>query len=330
MERQHIARLLPDGTLDPAWNPQANGVVRALAVNGAGDIFLGGNFSVVGGLVRLGIAKLSGGASAAVDAVWDPAANAPVFALAIGAGDDLYVGRGFIGIGGEQRAFIAKLKGTGLGVADAQWNPSADNAVLAFGVDDAGSVFVGGAFTNIGGQSRASVAKLSATGDGAADPAWSQPTNGWIETLVLDGEGHVFVGGAFTTIGGVPRDNMAKLSTSGRGQADAVWDPSPDRPVFALVLHGGGALYAGGFFTSIGGLSRNNIAALSRTGTGLADLQWNPSANATVSRLRTSSTGAIYAAGQFTSIGGQPRNRLAALPPVQLPDSIFADGFEAR
>jgi hypothetical protein len=34
IERNRIAHILSDGTLDPSWNPNANGGVRALAVSG--------------------------------------------------------------------------------------------------------------------------------------------------------------------------------------------------------------------------------------------------------------------------------------------------------
>jgi hypothetical protein len=69
-------------------------------------------------------------------------------------------------------------------------------------------------------------------------------------------------------------------------------------------------VYAGGDFTSIGGQSRNNFAALDAT-TGLATA-WNPNAISSVYDLALSGS-TVYAGGSFSSIGGQTRNRLAAL-----------------
>ena len=41
----------------------------------------------------------------------------------------------------------------------------------------------------------------------------------------------------------------------------------------------GTSVYAGGYFTSIGGQTRNYLAKLSSSGTGAADATWNPNAN---------------------------------------------------
>src|SRR5437773_3167831 len=45
--RNHIARLNPDGTLDPIFNPNANNTVLAIALQEDGKILVGGSFSGV-------------------------------------------------------------------------------------------------------------------------------------------------------------------------------------------------------------------------------------------------------------------------------------------
>src|SRR5437899_4177684 len=56
--RNHIARLNPDGTLDTAFDPNANDVVFSIAVQADGKILAGGFFSGIGGLTRNHIARL--------------------------------------------------------------------------------------------------------------------------------------------------------------------------------------------------------------------------------------------------------------------------------
>ena len=47
--RNHIARLNPDGTLDTTFDPNADGIVRSIAVQSDGKILAGGDFSTIGG-----------------------------------------------------------------------------------------------------------------------------------------------------------------------------------------------------------------------------------------------------------------------------------------
>src|SRR5207237_6204049 len=59
--RNHMARLNPDGTLDAAFNPNANNSVLAIVVQPDGKILVGGQFSgtnSIGGQTRNFIARL--------------------------------------------------------------------------------------------------------------------------------------------------------------------------------------------------------------------------------------------------------------------------------
>jgi uncharacterized delta-60 repeat protein len=79
-----------------------------------------------------------------------------------------------------------------------------------------------------------------------------------------------------------------------------------------------------GFFTSIGGQTRNYIARLDAV-TGLAD-SFNPNANFPVTGIAVQADGKILAAGQFSgpnSIGGATRNFIARLDPT----TGLADSF---
>src|SRR5476651_2660840 len=69
--RNHIARLNSDGTLDTAFNPNANGAVNVIAVQADGKILVGGSFSqsngtpTIGGQTRNFIARLDATTGAA-------------------------------------------------------------------------------------------------------------------------------------------------------------------------------------------------------------------------------------------------------------------------
>src|SRR5882672_3095519 len=50
--RNFIARLNADGTLDAAFNPNANASVNAIALQADGKILVGGAFTIIGGQTR--------------------------------------------------------------------------------------------------------------------------------------------------------------------------------------------------------------------------------------------------------------------------------------
>ena len=110
---------------------------------------------------------------------------------------------------------------------------------------------------------------------------------------------HLFVGGAFTTINGSPRNRIAKLDAGGTGTVDAGWDPDASSTVTSLAT-AGTDLYAGGFFTTIGAEPRNFVAAVD-TGTGVVDPDWDPDANNIVRALALTATD-VYVGGDFTEI----------------------------
>ena len=92
--RNRIARLNPDGTLDTAFNPNANGTVYAIAVQADGKILVGGAFTQrIGGQTRNRIARLD--ATTGLADSFDPNANSTVYSIAVQADGKILVGGDF-------------------------------------------------------------------------------------------------------------------------------------------------------------------------------------------------------------------------------------------
>jgi hypothetical protein len=85
--------------------------------------------------------------------------------------------------------------------------------------------------------------------------------------------------------------------------------PTVDGVVFTLT-EANDVLYIGGLFSSVGGLPRQNLAAIK-----ISDfevLSWSPVCDSTVRDIEMIS-GTIYICGLFQHVNGTPRNTLAAL-----------------
>src|SRR5262245_36999240 len=143
---------------------------------------------------------------------------------------------------------------------------SVTNGPVSTVVRDANTIYIGGDFTLVGPSTDG--APLSTASGSLIEPFPRVEGDVW--AVVSDGAGGWYIGGNFSAVGGVPRSKLAHILADG---SVASWDPNPDGPVYALSASVS-TVYAGGFFTNIGGQARNYIAALdAATGTATA---WDP------------------------------------------------------
>jgi uncharacterized delta-60 repeat protein len=317
--RNRIARLNPDGTLDTAFDPNANrtdyAIVYAIALQPDGKILVGGLFTSIGGQQRNNIARLD--ATTGLADSCNPNANDLVLSIALQADGKILAGGAFSSIGGQARIGIARLDAT-TGLADS-FDPNAPNgAVEAIVVQADGKILVGGVFGTIGGQQRNNIARLDAT-TGLAD-SFNPSASDLVLSIALQADGKILAGGFFTTIGGQPRNRIARLDAT-TGLADS-FDPNANLYVYAIVVQADGKILVGGNFNvglgqnSIGGQPRNYIARLDPV-TGLAD-SFDPNANSFVLSIAVQPDGKILTGGDFNGLlpnGGAfvTRNRIARL-----------------
>ncbi|MBN2147831.1 MAG: putative Ig domain-containing protein [Anaerolineales bacterium] len=111
-----LARLNTDGSLDTSFDPGEgpNGSVAAIVIQPDGKILIGGDFTLVDGILRRRVARLE--SHGTVDALYDSSSgpNALVSTLALQADGKLLLGGLFTEIEGDTRNHIARLDIDGL------------------------------------------------------------------------------------------------------------------------------------------------------------------------------------------------------------------------
>ncbi len=210
--RSRLAAFDSSGNLT-AWNPGANGIVRALAV-ADGTVYAGGEFTQAGGgtgtTLRNYLAAFDAAGSGAIaPTAWNPGADYAVYALAVANGT-VYAGGLFFQAGGgtgtTPRNKLAAFDAAGSGaIAPTAWNPGANSTVLALAIAN-GTVYAGGGFNRVGGGTgttlRNRLAAFDAAGSGTIAPtAWNPGANGIVQALAV-ANGTVYAGGEFTQAGG--------------------------------------------------------------------------------------------------------------------------------
>jgi len=311
--RGNIARLNTDGTLDTAFDPNANGSVWSMVVQPNGKILVGGDFTTIAGQPRTGIARLD--AMTGLPDSFNPNADGAsprVRSLAVQADGKILACGGFDTIGGQLRRTIARIDPT-TGLPDS-FDPQSNSSVITIAVQTDGKILVGGVFTNIGGQPRNHIARLDPTN--ALADSWNpnSNSNGVVYAMVLQPDGRILVAGTFSdfnggTIGGQPRNRIARLDAT-TGLADS-FNPNANNAVESLGPQADDKIVVGGQFTNIGGAPRSAIARVHGT-TGLPD-SFNPNANGSVWSMAVQPDGKILVSGSFSFIGGWGRNDFARL-----------------
>jgi len=121
----------------------------------------------------------------------------------------------------------------------------------------------------------------------------------------------LYIAGNFTSVGGVPRKNIAAINVASKKVTS--WYPKNgvDNTVHSMITCGSNLLVAGDF-TRIGNTTRNRIAAVDLNTAQVAS--WYPmnGANSTIYTMKYINN-TLYIGGNFIQIGNQFRNRIAAL-----------------
>ena len=319
--RHNILRLQPDGTLDPNWKPRFGETVHALASDGSGALYVSGDFLRVNYIEQPGLTKLTGANTDTVEAAWVPSKNSflaqpgGVQTIAVAPNDILYVG-------GRITAKVSALNGE----MDHTWTPNANGSVEAIALDANNDVILAGGFYQIGLTPQNGFAKVSGT-TGALDTSWNLGADGRGTALLVDGA-DLYIGGQFGNVQEIARDEVARVTLT--GTLDQSWGSTTNN--YAPFWTGTTSLSrsASGELFATGQHSVDNAVfgtLLKFSSAGELDLTWRPTSNGDVRAGLIGRDGNLYVGGAFTQVSGTPRFGLAALP-LQVPDKIFADGFE--
>ncbi|MGH7942024.1 MAG: hypothetical protein ACREFR_13235 [Limisphaerales bacterium] len=288
----------PVGVSTPGTQPEAGAI--ALAVGG-GYLFAGGNFTSIGSYAIPyvgywnGTSWISMGAAGQVNAIVYDGTNA-------------WVGGAFISVIGVFSPGLALYKvGTGWSsVGEASGGSRSVNAIARGG----GSMYVGGNFTGIGSVhglvSASNIAVYnystgtwSALGSGA---------NGTVSAILVT-NGVVYVGGSFTSAGGVAANGIAEWNGSTwSALGNGLTNSSGAGTVNALATSGN-TLYAGGTFTNADGAYAAGVAAWNGStwpglGSGLYSSAFGGQAGSANALVAIGND--LYVGGNFTSAGNKP------------------------
>ncbi|HJN89164.1 MAG TPA: Calx-beta domain-containing protein, partial [Verrucomicrobiota bacterium] len=270
-------------------------------------------------------------------------ADKPVYAVAMDVGNNALVAGEFNEVNAKGAPRLARIKINGVLDAEFDVGAGPNNTVFSMQLDDIDSIYIGGLFNQVDGVTRKHLARLTADGavDAAFDPGsrvggtvfdialgWGRVLaagDAGVVALALDGSragdfappaidgdvfavalqpnGKIVIGGEFTRVNDVTRNNVARLNRD--GSLDESFDPGvgPNASVHALAVDRDGILI-GGLFVTVEGLSSRRLARLGFDGRLSRDFMVGSGFNGPVQTIYHRVDGRYLIGGSFGNYDG--------------------------
>lgn len=268
------------------------------------SVFVVGDFRAVGTMGNVILGKWD-----SISQTWSPVGGVTTGVSTMTAdGTDLYVGGAFTSIGGVSANNIAKYDSI-----TSTWSAlgtGVNSSVSAISVSG-GVVYVGGAFSTAGGSAASKLARFDIS-TATWSPMGSGITGSFDTAYSIAASGNkVYVGGSFTSIGGVFANRIGSFDISTGTWSALGGGISGNSQIIYSIAVNGTDVYVGGSFTTanstitVNGIAKWNGTSWSAMGSGAS-----PASTAYVYDLKVIGS-EVYAAGAFTTMGGITVNNVA-------------------
>jgi uncharacterized delta-60 repeat protein len=322
--------------LDETFTPGtgANGAVFDLVIQTDGKIVIVGAFTQYNGVARNRVARLN--ADGTLDTTFNVGTgpNATVECVALqrmdteGTDVRVVIGGQFGTVSGSTRSGVARLLATG--AVDTAFNnggTGTDGIVRCVAVQTDQKILIGGDFTtyrdSANTHTRTRIARLNSTG--TIDSTFTPSANGTVRTIVLQLDNKILVGGSFSALVGVGRNNVGRLLSG--GGIDTTFNPpgGANGNVFSIARLTEGKIAVGGSFSRFNSPSadnRNGLAVV--TDTGGLDTAFVPQAGIAANG-ENNSVRTLVEQGDNLVVGGWVRLRSAGPRVMWLPSDAKND-----
>ena len=300
-----------DGTFDATFSTVDTAFQNILdaVVQPDGKILISGGFSTINGVARVRIARLN--SDGTLDTGFDAGLTPPV-------------GSARLALLPDGKVLIPANSGNGInrvvrrnsdGSADASFaSPIFNSTVAQVTAQPDGKVIVVGGFTTVDDTARQGIVRLNA--NGTLDTSFNPNSNSTVLLITLAPDGKIYAGGGFTAIGGQTRSYFARLNSDGSADTSFQNPQIVGTGVRPSILLPDGKVLIAGTFDSVGGAARKQLARLNADGTldtTFRNMQVGVDSLSAPNMIKRQPDGKILVVGNFTTVDGQTRNRLARI-----------------
>jgi uncharacterized delta-60 repeat protein len=249
-------------------------------------------------------------------------------------GSNILAGGSFATYSGSSFGSFVKINSNGN--LNHTYNPQVGSPVYTFATQSDGKAIVGGNFTAVSGSGLNRITRINS--NGFPDTGFNIGTgfNSNVNSILVQSDGKIIVGGGFTTYSGSTANYFARLNISGTLDLTFTSGQSGvgafNFPPTSLALQSDGKVIAYGNFTTYSGSSVNRIVRLNtngsidntfNVGTGFNSYSFQIAGAGTDQNLSIDASGKIYVGGSFSSYSGSLINGIVRLNTNGTIDTTF-------
>ncbi|MDF3129338.1 choice-of-anchor D domain-containing protein [Kiritimatiellaeota bacterium B1221] len=298
--RAYLARLNPDGSLDPDFSPVLDNYVYSIYLERDLNILVGGSFDEVNSESRSLLARLSPEGELLPD-LQVQFTSGTIHCVTKKPNGKILISGSFTSVNGNQRLRIAQLNTDGS--LDESLVPEI-SPIAFFYVDDLSIQSDDKIIISTTGTYRGTSTLGRLASNGAVDTTFSAPKFLKVHETLIRSDGKLYVSGIVIREGNVQETGLFLLNTDGSFDTD--FAPIINSYIYTMALQADGKIIIGGAFTEINGEKVQRLAALNPDGSLDPFFQPNPNSNVTLIALDLD--GSLLVTGSFSSIGGQARS----------------------
>jgi uncharacterized delta-60 repeat protein len=331
-----IIRTDLSGSIDTTFNMgngfPAGGFPTCMVTQSDGKIIIGGNFSTYSGSINAGnLIRLN--TNGTRDTTFIPGAgfNGQVNTIAIQPDGKIIAVGAFTTYSGSTRNRIVRLNTNGTYDTTFNIGTGLNNTANCVAIQSDGKILVGGATITQYSGSLIGTGSLRINTNGTRDTTFNTGvgflTTSTVNSIDIQSDGKIVVGGAFTSYSGSTVTRLTRLNDN--GSVDTTFNPGTiNNEVFAVKIQPDQKILIQGQFTTVSGSTRTRIARV--LSNGQVDTSYdvgtgiNVASSINIFSLDTS--GNVYVGGAFTTYNGSTVNRFVKTTPSGTIDGTFISG----
>ena len=324
----YIIRLNSDGSIDNTFVIKTgfNNSVRTIVSQSNGKILMGGYFTkykttYISRIIRLNTSGLYDSSLS-----YNFGFDNTVYTISIQIDNKILVGGGFTSYDGTPSNYIIRLNSDGSVDNTFVYGSGFNNSPLSIQIQSDNKILVGGGFDDYNGTGAKGIIRLNSDGSIDGTFVYGSGFNGPVYTILIQSDGKILVGGAFTDYNGTGTNRIIRLNTDGSIDGSFVYGSGFDDTVLTISIQSDNKILVGGNFTDYNGTGAKRVIRLNTDGSIDGTFVSGDGFNDAVQIITIQPDGKILVGGDFTDYDGTAANKIIRLNSDGSVDNRFVYG----